>query len=498
MRTEQNRLWGRCPRVIGVSAASCAALLAGCQSYSPRPLDLQAYRLELESRTASEDSVARFAGRLANLEGGVPSRFDASDGISASEAEVLALFFNAELRMARLGAAEALALLETSGLWEDPVFGFDGAEIFSPEGPFEFGLMLEWTIPISGRLGVERDLASAAYEAELRRVVEAEWSIRMRVREAWARWSEAILRQDLLGDFVADTERVVELTDRLEEAGEITRVEARLIRGQLASARLEASGAALAVEEAESELYELIGLWPDASIKLLPGLSVAARSEQEEDIDRLINSNPSLAVSRAEYQAAEESLRLEIRKQYPDLTIGAGYGNEDDDRLLLGLSIPIPALNGNRAGIAAAEASRDQARLSAEALFERLARRLMLAGEKLTITIAQRESFETILIPLLDEQLSDVERLMDLGQVDSLLLLESLTKRLDAKSKLLDLRLSEVRASIEVESLLGPTNPSQPAPVEEPSTDEGSADSNPINDQPDAGSNSAGQKANSQ
>ena len=390
-----------------------------------------------------------------------------------------------------------MASLETSGLWEDPVFGFDGAEILSPEGPFEFGLMLEWTIPISGRLGVERDLASAAYEAELRRVVEAEWAIRMQVREAWAHWSEALLRQELLGNFVTDTQRVVELTDRLEEAGEFTRVEARLIRGQLASARLEAAGAALAVQAASSELYELIGLWPGGSLELLPELSSPAGSEQEVDIDRLITSNLSLAVSRAEYQAAEEALRLEIRKQYPDLTIGAGYGNEDDDRLLLGLSIPIPALNGNRAGIAAAEAKRDQARLRAESQFEELSRRFLLARNKLSITSAQRESFETVLVPLLDQQLGEIERLMDLGQVDALLLLESLTGRLDAKSKLLDLRLSEVRASIEVESLLGPTIPGEPAPVDEPSTESLSVETHLTIDQPEAGSTSGGREVKS-
>lgn len=483
----------RVPRFAPVGTVACTALLVGCQSYSPQPLELNDFRAEVESRSVTSEAVAGFAARLAESELGVPTRFDASDGISSAEAEVLALFYNAELRLARLDAASALSSLEYSGLWEDPVFGFDGAEILSPEGPFEFGLILEWTIPLSGRLGVEKDRASARYETELKRVIEAEWSVRMRVRAAWAQWSDALLRAELLREFVSDSERVVDLTDRLEEAGELTRVEARLIRGQLASARLELAGAGLAVEEASSRLFELMGLWPNEQVSLIPSLSPAGMSEENDPIQRVITSNPTLAVRRAEYQIAEESLRLEIRKQYPDLTIGAGYGNEDDDRLLLGLSLPIPMLNGNRGGIAEARALRDRSRAEAETTFDKLARRLDLALEKQRLMRRQREAFESELVPLLDEQLEEVERLMDLGQVDSLLLLESLTRRFEAKSKLLELRLDEVRASIEVEALLGPQEPNEPTPVADTSPDNQSIDS-----QPESGVHPAGQEARNQ
>jgi hypothetical protein len=52
--------------------------------------------------------------------------------------------------------------------------------------------------------------------------------------------------------------------------------------------------------------------------------------------------------------------------------------------------------------------------------------------------------------------------------VDTLLLLESLTSRLNAKSRLLDLRLQESLVSIEIDHLLGPVERQTPAPVEAP------------------------------
>ncbi len=75
----------------------------------------------------------------------------------------------------------------------------------------------------------------------------------------------------------------------------------------------------------------------------------------------------------AEYEVAERTFELEIRKQYPDLQIGPGYGLEDgQDQVLMGLSLPLPVLNANRQAIARAEANRSVARASVEAALERL------------------------------------------------------------------------------------------------------------------------------
>ena len=108
-------------------------LIVGCQSYEPKPLDIGAYRNSLESRLIDIEAVTAFSDRLAKAHS-TPLRFDLSDGISPSEGEVIALFYNSELRIARLEAGVALADLETAGLWKDPIFGFDGAEISKIDG----------------------------------------------------------------------------------------------------------------------------------------------------------------------------------------------------------------------------------------------------------------------------------------------------------------------------------------------------------------------------
>lgn len=470
------------PPALGLVIMLCT--LAGCQSYERAPLDLTKHRAAFDTRIENIEGIERFAERLSHQGDAVPDRFDPTDGLTRAEGEVLALFYNADLRIARLNAGVARATFETAGLWEDPRFGFDGAEILSPSGPFQYGLTLSLTIPVSGRLGVEKDRAGAAYETELRRIVDAEWRTRALVRSAWGAWSIESERLRLLREIVGQVERVATISDRLESAGELTRVEARLLRMELVEVRADIAQAEFDEAAARINLLGILGLPPEGAVELVPAFVDGIVQSVDATLDRLIRTNTLLAVRRAEYRVAEETLRLEIREQYPDITFGAGYGSEEnDDRLLLGLSVPIPVLNANRAGIAEARARRDVARVVAETTFERLSQELAMARASLDAARAQRGAFERDLVPMLDEQSSEVERLADLGEVNTLLLLETVTRGFEAKDRLLDLRLAELRAANEITRLLGPETPRSPARVDSqtdtahsPSADDDSAE----------------------
>ncbi|MFK7789812.1 MAG: TolC family protein [Phycisphaeraceae bacterium] len=453
-------------RLFQALPLACAVLLAGCQSYEPIPLDLAAYEAGMTNRLLEDESLSAFAKRLAG-DGFEPIvRFDVSDGISPAEAEVIALFYNADLRMARLRAGVALADAETAGLWEDPVLGFDGAELLSPAGPFEYGLTARLTVPISGRLRVEEDRADTAYRAELRRVVDAEWSMRARVREAWSVWSVASDRLALIDEVIAAIDRIGVVSDRLQEAGELKRVETRLLSVERLSIHVERASRSAHADQARIDLLGLMGLLPTANAKLIATLPRVVMPEATDPTQRLITSNTSLAVLRADYQVAEESLRLEVRKQYPDIQIGAGLGSEDnDDRLLLGASLPIPILNANRGGIAEARANRALASAAAEAEFEHLLFEFAATRTRLAAAQQQLKVLEEELVPMLDEQTAEIDRLAELGEVNTLILLETVTRRFKAKNQILELHLEALRARIEIARLLGPDAEPTPAPV---------------------------------
>ena len=443
-----------------------AFLLVGCQSYEPKPLDIDTYRYSLDTRLFDIEPLTAFVNQLDTVAEDEPTEFGFSDGISPSEGEVLALFYNPELRIARLEAGVALAKFETSGLWKDPVFGFDGADITSPSAPFQYSLMGKLTIPISGRLKVEKARAGAAYESQLRTIVNAEWSTRTKLRKQWAVWAAASHRVTLLQTVIVQLEYINSIADSLKEAGELNRVQHRLIQVELSSKLVELTEAELQVVQANFDLLGLIGLSPTAASMLLPKYPAFELPTVEDETARLIQANTELAVRIAEYETAEQSLHLEIKKQFPEFTLGAGYGSEHhNSQFLVGLTIPLPVLNANREGIAVANANREVARATAETTFSSLYRELAAATITLDIKQSQRKHYEQTIVPMLEAQSQDIERIAELGEVDTFILLETVKRQFEAKLKMIELQLAEFKATINVVRILGPDSQLNPTPV---------------------------------
>src|SRR5690606_5323973 len=70
-------------------------------------------------------------------------------------------------------------------------------------------------------------------------------------------------------------------------------------------------------------------------------------------------SNPELNAQLREYRAAEERVRLQVRKQYPEIGLGPFFeSDQGEDSLGLGLSLSLPLFNRNVAGIDEAIAQR--------------------------------------------------------------------------------------------------------------------------------------------
>ncbi|MFT4593438.1 MAG: cobalt-zinc-cadmium efflux system outer membrane protein [Phycisphaerales bacterium] len=428
----------------------------GCQSYEPAPLQMDLYQTNLENRIVDIEPVQLFAERLA-LQNGVPNAFDMQDGISAEEGEVIALFYNPSLRIARLEAGVALANFETAGLWEDPVFGFQGADISSPSAPFQFGMMMNFTIPISGRLALEKERADSAYSTNLHKVANLEWNTRSLVQSQWSHWTAATMQVELLQEVAEQLERINAIADLLEASGEINRVERRLLKIDLVSYQVQITKAELDVLQAELALVETLGLPPTSAEYFIPIFPALMTVLVEDETSRIINANTELAVSMAQYQTAEDSLRLEIKKQFPDIVLGSGYGSEfNDHRVLIGVSIPLSIWNRNQAGIAHARTKREVARAKSETTFARIYRELALANTALSLTKKQRSYFDEMIIPLLKEQSKDIENIMNLGEVDMFMLLETVTRQHEAKKNLVTLQVIQLDAKITRNKILGP------------------------------------------
>ncbi|MGY8753100.1 MAG: hypothetical protein ACKVIO_04310, partial [Phycisphaerales bacterium] len=72
----------------------------------------------------------------------------------------------------------------------------------------------------------------------MRTLVNDEWNLRAKVRSKWAHWTSAKLEVNIIEDVVIQLEQIISIANSLREAGEINRVEHRLLQVALASSKV--------------------------------------------------------------------------------------------------------------------------------------------------------------------------------------------------------------------------------------------------------------------
>lgn len=436
-----------------------------------------AHREAWRARTLEGASLRELLDRLEPRSDADAEPFDPADGLGLAEGQLVALVFNPTLRMARLRVGRAAAGAEQAGRWADPRLELAVLRITeSVPDPWVIAPGLTFTLPLSGRLGAERGLAEAERRAAEGAALEAEWSVWRDVRSAWIEWSAARLRATETERLVADMEGLVRTASGLADRGEILRTEASLLRVEETQRRNQLRRLLGEVEAWEQQLRGLMGLPPTTPVELVPALPIPTAGAAEGErpgLEAIELRNPSLMRLRREYDVSEETLRHEIRKQYPDLTLGPLYeSDEGQSRIGFLGGMPLPFLNANRRAIAEARAERELARAAVESAYEVLVSRWAAATARAESLATQREEMVDVLVPLVDRQVEEAFELMRLGEgATTLVLLESLTRAFQAKLDLIDTRAAEALARTEIAYLVGPAATSEAIrdSVEDPS-----------------------------
>jgi cobalt-zinc-cadmium efflux system outer membrane protein len=463
----------RCPlrrrHVVGAVTLLVPPLLHGCAQYQPRPIDRAETEAAFLARLPDPVEASALLASTESLDGGGTGPFDLGDGLSPREAEVVALLLNPRLRTARAKLGVAQANADYAGLWEDPVLGGDVIRYFNTsESLWQWSAALNLTLPISGRLEAEKDRAGVEHAAEILRVAADEWAVRLEVRDAWIRFSATEARIALLDALLASLDEIVGNAERLEAAGELSRVETSLFRIEQSARRAERMRAETESQTARRALRALLGLPPTAPVTFKPSLEAPVEFALASAREARVRENPEIAVAQAAYEIAEKDLALEVRRQYPDLTIGPGGGDDQGDpNVLLGVSLPIPLWNRNQRGVAEATARREVARRDVEAAVETAIGELAVAEAALEGVRAERAHLATNLVPLADAEIADAKKLAVLGEMNVVVLVDAVVRQLDSHLALLDAREREARAAFAVLRRVGPQSPT--ALAKEPS-----------------------------
>lgn len=438
--------------------SALAVCLTACQSYKERPLDPAAH---IEAWSARDLDSSSLEDSLESAQSSLPissAGFDSTDGLTLHEGRLAALAYNPRLRIARLEVERALASAAHSGLWEDPEYSLETLK-GSGAGLDSRGSLstLTFSIPVFGETGTRQAKAAAELHATRLEAHAVEWDIWHEVSRDWVEWSAIKARQVQTVKTLETIDDLVERTALLAQAGELLPTEAGLFSIEKAQLQLQLTTLKASARMKERTLLALMGLPPGVEPRLIPTLDGPVHGPIKEILSALSIQNPRLAQLSAEYELAEATLRHEINKQRPSITIGPAFetdGGQSRTGLLGGL--PIPLLNANKRAIAEARSARKIARALVEAEHESLLGRASAAASHVRDLVSLRRELEQTLAPLLDRQVADASRLDQLGEGDILVLLESLTRSHQTRLKAIDAHGGEALSRHLLAHILGP------------------------------------------
>ena len=338
--------------------------LGGCatRDYQPAPIDPQTIGQAFESRRPDDPGLKQFlAARGLPVEPWPRPRWDL-EGLS-----LLAIYFNDRIALARAEWQVARAAETTAAARANPgimpvIEYHSGAGEF--DSPWSLGLAfdLPWR-PDSIRLA-RLDQAAAQSRAAALEIAAAAWRARARVRADLV---------DLMG-----AERALSLAESETAA---RRDIAEIERGRLALGEASALDVG-AAESAERQAAREVESWraslagSRASLAESLGLPLAAVETLEITFaplsDRALPALPARALQWAallnhlalrgaleHYQAADAALRIELARQFPEITITPGLLWDQGDLVwTLGAALLLPVLDRNQGPIEQAEARR--------------------------------------------------------------------------------------------------------------------------------------------
>ncbi len=353
----------RNPLFRNVALAAALMSLVACIRYHPRPIAPAKTMEDFESRRLDSPELGAFLIANKEAEAWPPAAWD------LKSLTLAALYFHPDMDIARAQWGVARGGRITAGERPNPALnpslGYNTTSPTSEVTPWIPEVALELTIETAGKRGIR--IAEARHLAEAARwqILSTAWDVRSRLRGALLEVYTAGEMETLLADQEKLQTEFVRILELQRDAGEVSTYDLTQARVALDASRLAAIEAARAKEDATARLAGALGL----SRRALEGLTLSFDAFRGLEPDfpageirrhAVVNRSDILS-ALAEYEASQSALKLEIAKQYPDISLGPDYQlDQTDSKWTLGLGLVLPLLSRNRGPIAEALAGREE------------------------------------------------------------------------------------------------------------------------------------------
>ncbi|MEO8925276.1 MAG: TolC family protein [Caldimonas sp.] len=436
-----------------LAAAVLTTALAGCATYQPKPLDLHPKMLDTVPHLTIDTSRLPLPEMRTH-------RFDPADGLDMTDVAILAVVNNPDLKIARDDAKISYAQAFAAGLLPEPQLSSE-VDVPGPRVPgsetraFNFGL--SWDIGSLRYHSRQRNAAELAAKQTDLNLLWQEWQV---VAQARVLFAQNVADQDLLK---LQTRGLGLLQSRFEHTqaalanGLTTADVAMTDLTALANLQSQIHTLELDLNAKHSQLAALLDLNPTVELNLVgpPQLPALDDAKVRRILPDLAKRRPDLLALQAGYESQDESYRVAILQQFPDITIGLNRQRDSSNVYSTGFvfNFALP-INGNRGNIAVASATRQK-------LYDSFEARSRAADREISAVLRDE--------PLLQRQLAEGQRALaalqdaaanaqtayEAGNLDELAFLSIQSGVLAKQVEIVNLRELILERHIALQTLIG-------------------------------------------
>ncbi|NMN05417.1 CRISPR system Cascade subunit CasA [Novosphingobium sp. SG919] len=371
--------------MAGGLCAQAACVLTACAPVPPVPADLPA---RSQARVAAPLDLAAVRRIAVAVAPGAPT---ASDGLDRLSLFAAILAQDPRVAQARAAVASAKADARAARKVAAPTFTLSSEYANDPStsSPWLLGAGANLPLDFGGRKGARLAKADLAILMARQDLAETVWAERVALHRGLID-AMAGAEQARLGTIiVALRDRQFAVLENRARQGEIASLDLYPYRAARAAAARALADAQARAQGGRAAVAGILGvpvqalagqalIWPDfaSPMAAVPDLLAGERA-------RSIAARADVLRALAAYDQAEADLRAQVAQRMPALSLGPGYTWERGlVKLPFALNLSLPAWDGNRAGIAAAETHRAQAGATLESA---------LANAQAAIEAAQTE-----------------------------------------------------------------------------------------------------------
>ncbi len=345
--------------------------------------------------------------------------------LTSDQAVDLALKENLGLAAARIQVEEARGRSKQAGLYPNPdiesSFGFD--TIFANDGERNFAAGINQPIPLSGRIGAQKEVANVNVNLTLSDVANSERLLVQNVRQTFIELL-AIEEQLKL------QETLINLNSELLDG-----IEAGIKEGLASQQDLNAVAIALQQAKQEKEVLTALGKSKIYEINNLigkpPGFNFTPIGKLEYEplkglnsfiVDTAFSQRPDLRFAGLDIERAKADLRLAKALRYDDITAGVFYENDrlvldssggqitDNDQLIgFKLTIPIPIFDRKQGLIAEAQSRENRAEENFRALKLSISQEVSDSLNRITTLSKLLQTYQTGILKTAEDNVKLVE-----------------------------------------------------------------------------------------